>query len=120
MTVDEKNKLKSIKEITKEQTNKIVILFLYIIKKSEKTSKFGDAKVNKKEFHASKEPIALYLLDINQIINLTNVKVAIKVLNILLAMKTVILLDLSRSPPRDFGKRWRSMSVTMVDRRRKF
>ena len=68
MTVDEKNKLKSIKEITKEQTNKIVILFLYIIKKSEKTSKFGDAKVNKKEFHASKEPIALYLLDINQII----------------------------------------------------
>ena len=41
---------------------------MYIIKKSEKTSKFGDAEVNKKEFHAFKEPIALYLLDTNQII----------------------------------------------------
>ena len=41
---------------------------MYIIKKSEKTSKLGGSEVYKKEFHASKEPIALHLLDINQII----------------------------------------------------
>ena len=35
---------------------------------SEKTLKFGDAEANKKEFHASKQPIALYSVDINQIV----------------------------------------------------
>ena len=33
---------------------------------SEKTFKYGDAEINKKEFHASKQPIALDLADINQ------------------------------------------------------
>ena len=31
---------------------------------SEKTLKFGNVEVNKKEFHASKKPIALNLVDI--------------------------------------------------------
>ena len=35
---------------------------------SEKTLKFGDVEVNKKEFHASKQPIALDLADTNQIV----------------------------------------------------
>ena len=30
---------------------------------SEKTLKFGDVEVNKKEFHASKQPIALNLVE---------------------------------------------------------
>ena len=33
-----------------------------------KTLKFNDVEVNKKEFHASKQPIALNLVDLNQII----------------------------------------------------
>ena len=41
---------------------------MYSIKLSKKTLKFGDVEVNKKEFHASKEPIALDLVDINQIV----------------------------------------------------
>ena len=32
---------------------------------SEKTLKFGDVEVNKKEFHASKQPVALDLVDID-------------------------------------------------------
>ena len=35
---------------------------------SKKTLKFDDAEVNKKEFHVSKQPIALYLVNINQIV----------------------------------------------------
>ena len=35
---------------------------------SEKTLKFGDAVVNKKEFHASKKPVALNLVDIGKIV----------------------------------------------------
>ena len=35
---------------------------------SEKTLQFGDVEVNKKEFHASKQPIVLNLVDINQIV----------------------------------------------------
>ena len=33
---------------------------------SDKTLKFGDAEVNKKEFHVSKEAIALDLVNINK------------------------------------------------------
>ena len=36
--------------------------FLYSMKMSKQTLKFGDIIVNKKEFHASKEPIALNLV----------------------------------------------------------
>ena len=35
---------------------------------SEKTLKFGNVEVNEKKFHASKQPIALDLVDINQIV----------------------------------------------------
>ena len=41
---------------------------MYSIKTSEKTFKFGDIVVDKKEFHASKQPIALDLVNINQIL----------------------------------------------------
>ena len=35
---------------------------------SAETLRFVDVEVNKKEFHASKQPIALDLVDINQIV----------------------------------------------------
>ena len=35
---------------------------------SEKTSKFGNFEVNKKESYASKQPIALNLVNVNQIV----------------------------------------------------
>ena len=44
-------------------------------------------KLNKKEFHGSKQPVALELVDINQTVTYKNLKIAIKHLNILLAIK---------------------------------
>ena len=38
------------------------------MKMSEKTLKLGDIEVNKKEFHASIKPVALALVNINQIV----------------------------------------------------
>ena len=35
---------------------------------SKKKLKFGDVEVNKKYFHASKQPTALNLVDINQLV----------------------------------------------------
>ena len=35
---------------------------------SKKTSKFGSIEVNKKEFHASKQPIALNFVNLNEIV----------------------------------------------------
>ena len=39
---------------------------MYNIKASKKTLKFDKAKVNQKNFHASKQPIALNLVNLNQ------------------------------------------------------
>ena len=58
---------------------------------SEKTLKFGDVEIIKKKFNASNKPIALNLVDIDKIV--TNLNIVIKVLNILLAIKIMILLD---------------------------
>ena len=41
--------------------------FLYSIKISEKTLKFGDIVVNKKKFHASTQAVALSLVDKDKI-----------------------------------------------------
>ena len=35
---------------------------------SEKTSKFDDVKINKKEFHASKKPTGMHPVDINRLV----------------------------------------------------
>ena len=43
-------------------------IFFYSIKMSEQTLKFGDIVVNKKEFHASKQAIALNLVNTNKIV----------------------------------------------------
>ena len=67
MTEDEKASENSIKGTIRCQKNKILI-FLCSIKMTEKTLQFDDVEVNKKKFHDSKQPIALNLVDINQIV----------------------------------------------------
>ena len=52
---------------------------------SEKTLKFDNIRVNKKEFHKSKQPIALMSVYVDQIVT--------KALNILLVTKKVKLLN---------------------------
>ena len=59
---------------------------------SEKTLKFGEIKVSKKEFHVSQKPVVLNLVDVDEIV--ISDKIVIKVLNILLAIKMMILLDI--------------------------
>ena len=41
---------------------------MFSIKMSKMTSKFDNIEVNKKEFHASNQPIALNLVNVNQIL----------------------------------------------------
>ena len=59
---------------------------------SEKTLKFN-IRVNKKEFHKSKQPIHLSLATVDQIVDLTNLDIVTKALNILLVTKKVKLLN---------------------------
>ena len=44
------------------------ISFLYNIRMSKKTLKFDNVEVNKKEFHTSKQPMALDLVHVDQIL----------------------------------------------------
>ena len=60
---------------------------------SRKTLKFDNIVVNKKEFYVSKQQIDLNLVDINKIVILTNLSIAMMVSNILLATKKIISLD---------------------------
>ena len=53
------------KEVLK---NKYFFVFSLIQQISEKTLKFGNIRVNKKEFHKSKQPIDLMSVNINQIV----------------------------------------------------
>ena len=50
------------------QVPKKYIHLFYSIRMSEKILKFGDVEVNKNEYRASKQPIALNLVNINQIV----------------------------------------------------
>ena len=43
-------------------------MFILSIRISEKTLKVDNIRVNKKEFHKSKQPINLYLINIDQIV----------------------------------------------------
>ena len=44
------------------------VLFLLSIKMSEKTLKFANISVNKKEFHKSKQPINLNVINVDKIV----------------------------------------------------
>ena len=73
-----KNKYKNLSEEEKEAKKeysknrskemKKMQVYFYCIKMSEQTLKFGDIAVNKKEFHASKQAIALNLVNTNKIV----------------------------------------------------
>ena len=58
---------------------------------SEQPLKFGDKVVNKREHHASKQAIALNLVDTNKIVILKNSNTVIMVLNVLLAIYTMMM-----------------------------
>ena len=52
----------------KEALQNKQVLFLLSIRMSEKTLKFDNIRVNKKEFHKSKQPIDLDLVNVDQIV----------------------------------------------------
>ena len=47
---------------------------MHSMRMSKKTLKFGNVEVNKKEFHTSKQSIALNLVNVNQIVVSDKVK----------------------------------------------
>ena len=61
---------------------------------SEKTLKFDNIRVNKKEFHKSKQPMDLKSVNVDQIAEyLANLSIVTKALNILLVTKKMKLLN---------------------------
>ena len=57
-----RNRYRNLKENAKQN----FIFFIFWM--SEKTLKFGDIVINKKEFHASEKPFALSFIDIDKIV----------------------------------------------------
>ena len=68
----------------KETLNEV---FLLSIRMSEKTLKFDNIRVNKKEFNKSKQPMSLYLVNVFEIV------IMMMILNFLLVTKKVSLLN---------------------------
>ena len=60
---------------------------------SEKTLKFDNIRLNKKEFHKSKQPVNLDLINVDQIDISDKFKRSDEVLNILLVTRKVKLLN---------------------------
>ena len=59
---------------------------------SQKTLKFNNIRVNKKEFHKSKQPTDLNLVNVDQIVvSDLNLSIVMMVLNILLVTKEKLL-----------------------------
>ena len=67
LSKEEKDKIKLI-QYKKETLQNKWVLFLLSIRMSEKTLKCDNIRVNKKEFHKSKQPINLDLVNVNQIL----------------------------------------------------
>ena len=76
MSKEEKDKIKQYQrkryqkliQYKKEALQNNRVLFLLSIRMSEKTLKFDNIRVNKKEFHRSKQPINLDLVKVDQIV----------------------------------------------------
>ena len=60
---------------------------------SEKALKFNNIRVNKKEFHKSKQPIDLMSVNVDQIVVSDKLSIITKALSILLVTKKVKLLN---------------------------
>ena len=61
---------------------------------NEKTLKFGNIAVNKKEFHASKQSIALNLVDADKLVVSDKLNTVKMVLNTLLAIWMMMMISL--------------------------
>ena len=57
---------------------------------SGKALKLDDVEINKKEFHASKQPISLDLANVNKILISDKLNIIIKILSILLVTKKIL------------------------------
>ena len=76
MSKEEKDKIKQYQrkryqkliQYKKEALQNNRVLFLLSIRMSEKALKFDNIRVNKKEFHRSKQPINLDLVNVDQIV----------------------------------------------------
>ena len=76
MSQEEKDKIKEFQrkrfqqliQYKKKALQNKWVLFLLNIRMSEKTLKFDNIRVNKKEFHKSKQPIDLDLINVDQIV----------------------------------------------------
>ena len=76
LSKEEKDKIKEYQrkryqqliQYKKEALQNKWVLFLLSIRMSEKTLKCGNIRVNKKEFHKSKQPINLDLINVDQIV----------------------------------------------------
>ena len=60
---------------------------------SEKILKFNNIRLNKKEFHKSKQPIGLMSVNVDQTVVSDNLSIVTKALSILLVAKKVKLLN---------------------------
>ena len=65
------------------------VLYLLSIRMSEKTLKFDNIRLNKKEFHKYKQAIDLVLVNVD----LTNLSIVMRVLSFLFVTKKVKLLS---------------------------
>ena len=95
MSEEEKDKIKEYQrqryqrliQSKKEALQNKQVLFLLSIRMSEKTLKFDNIRVNKKEFNKSKQPMSLYLVNVFEIV------IMMMILNFLLVTKKVSLLS---------------------------
>ena len=74
--------------------NKYFFLFIHSRKRrNDKTLKFNNIRINKKEFHKSEQAIDFNLVTVDQIVVSDKLSIATMVLNILLVIKKVKLLN---------------------------
>ena len=66
-------------------------IYSYGIKMSEQTLKFDEIVVNRKDFQASKEPIALNLVESSKYLFMKSLNKVKMVLNILVAIYTLMM-----------------------------
>ena len=92
LSKEEKDKIKLI-QYKKETLQNKWVLFLLSIRMSEKTLKCDNIRVNKKEFHKSKQPINLDSVNVDQIVLSDKFKHSDDGLIILLVTKKVKLLN---------------------------
>ena len=64
----QRQRYQQLNQYKKEVLQNKLALFLVNIRMSEKTLKFNDIRVNKKEVHKSKQPINLDLVNVDQIV----------------------------------------------------